>query len=148
MLAFHQPVQWAPAKVRVGMRIFVIMVLSGTLGLLGCSSSDGDGGSGGSAGTGGDAGGGGVGGLGGAGGEGGAGGTVSSTQFCDDFEATCSYGDGTFFNRDACLSSYEAWPTSRQECVVMHLGFAEAAAPGDERDAHCRHAAGQPPCGG
>ncbi len=137
------------------MRVFVILVLSGTLGILGCSSSDGDGGSGGSAGTGGSAGSGGAAGSGGVGGEGGlggggeggGGGTVSSTQFCDDFEATCSYGGDTFFNRDACLSSFEAWPSSRQECVIMHLGFAEAAAPGDERDAHCGHASGQPPCG-
>ena len=142
------------------MRVLVILVLSGTLGVLGCDSSSGGsggtagaGGTAGSAGAGGEAGGGGEGGDGGAGGEaggggeGGGGGTVSAAQFCDGFEDTCSYGDPNYSDREACLSSYEAYPASRQGCVIEHLGNAAGAPAGDVRDAHCGHASGLPPCG-
>jgi hypothetical protein len=114
-------------------------VLSGTLGLLGCGSSDD--GSGGSAGSGGS------GGTGGSGGAGGTGGTDAAAAFCDGFEATCNYIDYQFENRADCIDFYNTEDAARVTCVEQHLGFAMDAEPDSaDRDLHCGHASGLPPC--
>jgi hypothetical protein len=140
--------------------MILILALSGALGLLGCGSSDdgsgGSGGSGGSSGTGGSAGTGGTGGsagtggtggMGGSGGDGGTGGTDAAAAFCDDFEATCNYVDYEFEDRADCLDFYNTEDASRVACVEQHLGFAMDAEPDSaDRDLHCGHASGLPPC--
>jgi len=125
------------------MRVIAILLLSGTLGLLGCSDNDdGSAGSGGTAGTGG-----GSGGTAGTGGTGGTGGTDAAAAFCDGFEATCNYIDYEFEDRTDCLSFYTSEDASRVACVEQHLGFAMDADSGTaERDLHCGHASGLPPC--
>lgn len=151
------------------MRIFLILILSGALGFLGCGNgndgSDGSGGSGGSGGGGsggsggsggggsggsGGSGGGGTGGSGGAGGSGGTGGTGgtdAAAVFCDGFEATCNYVDYDFEDRADCLDFYNTEDAGRVTCVEQHLGFAMEAEPDSaDRDLHCGHASGRPPC--
>jgi hypothetical protein len=108
----------------VDMRLIVILVLSGTLGLLGCDS-DNDGGAG----------------------SGGSGGTDAAAAFCDQFGATCNYVDYEFEDRADCLSFYNTEDAGRVDCVEQHLGFAMDAEPGSaDRDLHCGHASGLPPC--
>jgi hypothetical protein len=87
--------------------------------------------------------------MGGGGGTGGGGGAglPSAAEFCDDFEAICSYGSPNYDDRADCLADYDAFAADagRQACVVEHLGFAEDAT-GTNRDQHCGHASGLNPC--
>jgi hypothetical protein len=139
------------------MRLFMILVLSGTLAILGCdSTSDGTGGSGGSGGSGGTGGTGGTGGSGGGtgggggeagtgGGGGGGGASAEAMAFCTSFEVTCSYGSPNYDDRADCLADYDSYDATRQECVMTHLTNAENST-GAEREAHCGHASGLTIC--
>ena len=127
------------------MRIFVILMLSGTLGVLGCSSSSdgsaGSGGSAGSAGSGGSAGAGGEGGTGGGGGEAGGGGGGSASAeaiaFCDRYETTCTFGGADRYpDEAACLVAYDT--SGQSACYETHLSNAE----GGDAATHCPHATG------
>lgn len=121
------------------------------LGAAGCGDDDGNGGgtggsagSGGTAGSGGAAGSGGEGGTAGAagmGGQGGSGGMSEAKAFCDDYASICGFGDG-FSDQEDCETTFDGFVSTRQECVVMHLGF---AGEGDTA-LHCPHAAGAAPC--
>jgi len=131
------------------MRFLIVLTLAGALGIFGCGSDDGgggggSGGSGGTGGTGGSGGEGGTGGTAGSGGEGGTGGTAAAAAFCNEFEQTCTYGGNNYADRADCLASYEGYTVERQQCVMTHLGLAQAN-PADV-ELHCGHASGLAPC--
>lgn len=67
------------------------------------------------------------------------------STFCTQYSITCGFGNtlgGTPFTDTAdCLARYDAFVASRQECVQLHLTFAESS-PG----VHCPHVAGEAPC--
>ena len=74
------------------------------------------------------------------------GGGFDATGFCTDWGAACGFGDG-FADQAACETAVAGWSSTRQDCVVEHLGFAEAAEEGSaDRDMHCGHSAGEAPC--
>ena len=114
------------------MRIFVILLLSGTLGVLGCDSeSTGDGGSGG------------AGGEAGMGGEGGTGGMSGAAAFCGQYVEICGFGSADrYADREACIAAYDGYDAGRQACVETHLGLAQTMGAA----IHCPHATGEAPC--
>jgi hypothetical protein len=70
-------------------------------------------------------------------------------MFCDGYEGLCEYGgDGDYADRADCLASFDGYDMVRQTCVNDHLGLADMYDEGTpDRDLHCGHAAGAPPCG-
>jgi hypothetical protein len=153
MLRFRLLGAVGPNILGVNMRVWVILMLSGTLGLLGCGSTSsntgGSGGNGGSAGAGGGEGGSGgeagmagEGGAGGEGGEGGAGGGSAAQDFCALYDTTCGYGGADrYADEGACLDAYEN--SGQSACYEMHLGFAIDM---DDPATHCPHATGIGQC--
>jgi hypothetical protein len=65
--------------------------------------------------------------------------------FCDQYGITCGFGNTrggqAYIDAPNCLQRYDTYLASRQECVQLHLGFAETNA-----DLHCPHVEGAAPC--
>ncbi|MEZ4375607.1 MAG: hypothetical protein R3B07_32655 [Polyangiaceae bacterium] len=78
---------------------------------------------------------------------GGTGGTSASAAeaFCAKYETECGYG-GTddWADQAACIAGYEA--STKQSCLEEHLQ--NAINTPAQKELHCTHAAGQPPCNG
>ena len=68
------------------------------------------------------------------------------TAFCDQYARTCefnnTFGSEPYTDRSDCLRRYDELDADRQQCVLLHLDFAQE---GDE-DIHCPHAEGERPC--
>ena len=139
------------------MRILVTLALCGSLAVVGCSDNNDNntggsggsggsgatGGSGGTAGMGGSGGTAGMGGSGGTAGQGGTGGASAAKAFCEDYDSICGFGGEGYADQGACESAYESFSGPKQDCVELHLGFAD-----DMMDTvtHCPHANGGGPC--
>lgn len=67
------------------------------------------------------------------------------STFCVQYGITCGFGNNLggdpFTDSADCLQRYDTFIATRQECVQLHLTFAESN-PGT----HCPHVAGAAPC--
>lgn len=65
--------------------------------------------------------------------------------FCVQYGITCGFGNTrggqAYIDNADCLQRYDAFVASRQECVQLHLTFAESSP-----DVHCPHVEGAAPC--
>jgi len=66
--------------------------------------------------------------------------------FCTMFSDTCGFADW-FGDQAGCVAAVNGFDSTRQACVVEHLGFAAGSDEGSaDRDMHCGHASGESPC--
>jgi hypothetical protein len=73
-------------------------------------------------------------------------GSSSPDAFCTEYGKVCGWApEMRYASQAECVTKFNNWSTTRQACIVMHLGLAE----GDDamlKTTHCPHAAGAGPC--
>jgi hypothetical protein len=75
-----------------------------------------------------------------------AGDDAAAEAFCTDFGALCGF-DVAYNSQAECVTTFGGWASTRQACVVEHLGLADDAEDGSaDETLHCGHAGGEAPC--